>query len=241
MSGRDLPAQAVHEHEFEASPGLPEPLPPGERLLWQGGPDWRHLARHGFHLNLLAVYFAALLAARAATVAAQGGTAGQALLAAVWLLPLAAAGLGLVAGLAWLSARTTAYTLTSRRVVMRVGIVLSVTFNLPYRAIESAGLKTYRGGLGDIPLSLGGKDRIAWLQLWPHARPWRLKRPEPMLRSLPDAGRVAALLSQAWSAQRQLPAAERIADRLPTQAVEPGVMALDAAAPVLHATLRPAR
>lgn len=230
MSGRDLPAQAVHEHEFEAAHGLPEPLPPGERLLWQGGPDWRHLARHGFHLNKLAVYFAALLAGRAATVAAQGGTAGEAVLAAAWLLPLALAGLGLVGLLAWLSARTTVYTLTSRRVVMRVGIVLSVTFNLPYRAIEAAGLKTYRDGSGDIPLSLGGRDRIAWLQLWPHARPWRVKRPEPMLRSVPEAGRVAALLSQAWSIQRQLPVAERPAEL-------PAALPPDSAAAPRHTAL----
>jgi Bacterial PH domain len=97
--------------------------------------------------------------------------------------------------------------------VMRVGIVLSVTFNLPYRAIEAAGLKTCSGGMGDIPLSLGGKDRIAWMQLWPHARPWRLKKPEPMLRSVPDATRVAALLAQAWSTERQLPATEPAAAR----------------------------
>eukprot|EP01036_Dinobryon_divergens_P017887 gene17887-24325_t len=85
MSGRDLPAQAVHEHEFESAPGLPEPLPPGERLLWQGAPDWRDLARHGFHLNALVVYFGAVLAARAATVMGQGGTAGEAAIAALWL------------------------------------------------------------------------------------------------------------------------------------------------------------
>ncbi len=28
----------THEHEFESAPGLPEPLPPGERVVWQGRP-----------------------------------------------------------------------------------------------------------------------------------------------------------------------------------------------------------
>ena len=37
---------------------------------------------------------------------------------------------------AWLSARTTMYTLTNKRVVMRIGIVLTVSFNLPLRAIR---------------------------------------------------------------------------------------------------------
>ncbi|MEY3475503.1 MAG: hypothetical protein RL087_1961, partial [Pseudomonadota bacterium] len=33
--------RAHHEHEFEAAPGLPAPLPVGERILWQGAPQWR--------------------------------------------------------------------------------------------------------------------------------------------------------------------------------------------------------
>ena len=44
-------AQATGEHDDEPQNGLPEALPAGERLLWQGSPDWRVLARHGFHFN----------------------------------------------------------------------------------------------------------------------------------------------------------------------------------------------
>jgi len=33
--------------------------------------------------------------------------------------------------------------------------------------------------------------------LWPHARPWRLKAPEPALRCIPEAGRVADMLAGA--------------------------------------------
>ena len=57
-----------HEHDFEAVRGLPEPLPPGETLLWQGAPDWRVLARHGFHLRQLVGYFGVILALRFATM-----------------------------------------------------------------------------------------------------------------------------------------------------------------------------
>ena len=32
---------ATHEHEFEAQPGLPEKLPRGEVILWQGAPNWK--------------------------------------------------------------------------------------------------------------------------------------------------------------------------------------------------------
>jgi len=49
------------EHELEAAPGLPEPLPPGERLLWQGRPDWRQLARDAFHVDAIGVYFALMI------------------------------------------------------------------------------------------------------------------------------------------------------------------------------------
>mgnify|MGYP000464580007 CR=1 FL=1 len=31
--------KATHEHEWEAAPGLPSALPPGERVVWQGAPD----------------------------------------------------------------------------------------------------------------------------------------------------------------------------------------------------------
>ncbi|MFY8152534.1 MAG: PH domain-containing protein, partial [Hyphomicrobiales bacterium] len=35
---------------------------------------------------------------------------------------------------------------------------------------------------------------------WPHARPWRLARPEPTLRAIPDVERVAALQADAFAA-----------------------------------------
>jgi len=33
------------EYEYEPVPGLPQRLPQGERILWQGAPDWQTLAR----------------------------------------------------------------------------------------------------------------------------------------------------------------------------------------------------
>jgi len=191
-----------HEHEFEAAPGLPERLPSDETLLWQGGPDWKQLARERFHVRALALYFAVILALRAGFVIADGGSAGDAASAVLMLLPLVLAALGMMTLLAWLSARTTVYTITDRRVVMRVGIVLSLTFNLPLSRIESAGLKLTRDGHGNIPLLLAAPDRIALLHLWPHARPWRAARPEPMLCCIADAARVAGLLTEAWQAAR---------------------------------------
>ena len=39
------------EHEFEAALGLPEPLPAGETILWQGAPSWTAMAKHVFVCN----------------------------------------------------------------------------------------------------------------------------------------------------------------------------------------------
>ena len=200
-----------HEHEFEAQYGLPERLPAGEHILWQGAPAWRELARCAFHLDKLALYFGVILALRATVVVAEGGSPATALHAVAVLAPLFAIGLSLAALLAWLTARTTAYTLTDKRVVMRIGIVLSVTYNLPLRCIAGADLRPLQGGSGDISLALLPGTRIAYLQLWPHARPWRVKEPEPMLRCLPDAERVAGLLAQQWSRANQLPVQPSVA------------------------------
>jgi len=137
----------------------------------------------------------------AASVVADGATVMDVLLALVWPAGLSALALAGVWTLAWLTARTAVYTVTDRRVVMRIGIVLTLTFNLPLRTIESAGMRQGPGGHGDIVLALKGPDHIAWLHLWPHARPWHLTRTQPMLRALPQVADVAALLQRAWSAQ----------------------------------------
>jgi len=193
-------APYAREHDDEPQPGLPEPLPASERVLWQGSPDWKRLARRAFHLRKLTVYFAALLALRVAFVLTEGGSLGEAAKSLAMLVPLAALALGLLALIAWLSARSTVYTVTTRRVVMRIGIVLTLSFNLPYKRIAAANLRLDADGTGDIPLELAADERIAWVHLWPHCRPGRYARPQPMLRSVAGAAEVARLLSDAWVA-----------------------------------------
>ncbi len=180
--------------------GLPEPLPSDERVLWEGGPDWRDLAIRVFHARKVAIYFVALLAWRIVANVSDGAPLGQALVGSIALALLGMLAVGLLCLIAWCTARTALYTITNERVVMRIGIVLTVTFNLPFKAIDSAGLMRWRNGSGDIPLTLTGSDRIAYLNLWPHARPWQVKRPQPMLRSIPEVERVAGILSQALAA-----------------------------------------
>jgi hypothetical protein len=189
-----------HEHEYEPSYGLPELLPAGEHVLWQGSPDWRMLARRAFHVRKLAVYFGLLVALRLAFLIKDQAGAMDMVRGVSWMLVLGGIAIGLMTLMGWLSARAAVYTITDKRVVMRIGIVLTLTFNVPFKCMAGAGLRLDEGGTGDLPLTLAGQDRIAWLHLWPHARPWRLARPEPMLRSVPQAAEVARVLTQAWSA-----------------------------------------
>ncbi len=185
----------VPEHEFEAAHGLPEALPAGESIRWQGSPDWRTLAVEAFHLRKLAVYFTVILALRATFALSDGNSLIDTTISVLGLLPLALIALSLISLLAWLTARATVYTITNQRLVMRVGIVLSVTFNLPFRSLDGVGIKRFRNGAGDLTLTIGTQDHIAYLHLWPHARPWRFAKVEPMLRSIANIAEVANVLT----------------------------------------------
>lgn len=185
---------------FEPVPGLPALPPEGETILWQGGPDWRGLAWRAFHLREVTCYFGALVAAQPVLALVQGTPLAATLLPMTWLTLAGSVAAGLLAGLAFLAARGTVYTITSRRLVMRFGIALPMTINLPFALVAQAGLKLRRGGSGDIPVGLVPGERISYIVLWPHARPWRLARPEPMLRELPEAERAAGILARALAA-----------------------------------------
>jgi hypothetical protein len=185
----------------EPIPGLPEELPPGERLLWRGSPNWRSLALHVFHVRAIAIYFGALMIWRVTEGVAAGGEPAAIAVHALSLAPAAVGVLALVSLLAWLIARATIYTVTSERVVIRAGVALPKAINIPFAIIGSAALRLRKDGDGDIPLQLTGPDRAAYLHLWPHARPWRLHKAEPMLRGVPDAAGVAQILAGALAAK----------------------------------------
>ena len=176
--------------------GLPGPLPKGERILWRGAPSVRGVLVRAFHARLVMAWFGGV-AALIAIAATAAGTPAAAMAAAGPTLLIGLGAVGLLAFFSWLVHRTTVYTVTDRRVVLHVGIALPITLNLPYGKIEEAGLHLFADGSGDIPLRLPPGERVAYLHLWPHARPWRVSRPEPMLRSVPDAAAVARLLAGA--------------------------------------------
>jgi Bacterial PH domain len=188
MSGHD-------DFAFEPIPGLPERLPLGEEMLWQGRPDAGALAREAYGIRWIAGYFTLIVLWRATVGFGEAGLAG-ALAMGLPYLGLAGLGCALVYLLAVAQARATIYTITSSRVVMRIGAALTVTFNFPFVQIAAAHLDD-RGRTGTIALQTKGETRISFLILWPHTRPWQVARTQPALRCIPDAAAVAKLLAEA--------------------------------------------
>ncbi len=193
----------MNEHETEPVRGLPERLPAGESILWQGAPRWGALARRVFHVRKIAFSYAFLLAWLVYADISDGRAAEAIVRSSLWAGGAAVAGIALLSGIALLIERTTVYTITTRRVVMRFGMAFPMAFNFPFRRIRSAGLRRYADGSGDIPLVLGAGDHLAYAVLWPHARPWRFSNPEPMLRGLSDARQVAEILARALAEDMQ--------------------------------------
>ena len=187
----------MSEYDREPIPGLPGVPPPGERILWQGSPDWRVLARAAFHTRLVAGYFALLVGWALIAAQAHGMSGAKDLTGVFTTIGLGIVGVALLHLLAWGSSRTTIYTLTNRRIVMRIGMAVPKCINLPLGMIAAVDLAAREDGTGDLPLTLTGEPKLGYLALWPHARPWKIIRPSPMLRALPGAEAIAALIARA--------------------------------------------
>lgn len=195
----------IQEHDEEVVPGLPGPLPPGETILWQGVPQWGGIARRGLFLRSIAIYFALMAVLQGASLAADGVGVVDTVLGASLVMLVAALPIALLAGFAVLAARTSLYTITSRRIVFRVGVALPMTVQIPFALIDSAAVSRHPDGTGDILVTIAKPHRVSWIALWPHVRPLHLKQPQPMLRALPDADAAALVLSRALAAAADMP------------------------------------
>ncbi len=186
--------------------GLPDHLPEGERLIWQGRPDWWRLAIDAFHIRKVAIYFTALIVGQGAWKWAGGASLPEALHAVPLMAGLGCLACAILLGFACASARTTYYTLTSKRALMKVGIALPVIINLPLRQIDGVSFALTGRGCGTICFKTGGDTRLAYLLLWPHAKPWNFNRTQPAFRDIPDVEAVASRV--AFALGGQMPAQE---------------------------------
>lgn len=197
------------EVHIEAIPGLPHELPRGEHVIWQGRPQWKALARETFSIRWLAGYFGVFAALRLILALDQrGGAKWSVALDVASAIGLGVLCLAILFGIGWLTARATIYTITSHRVVFRIGVALPMTWNLPFKQLLAADLAVRGGGDGDIMLRLAPPNRIAWLHLWPHVAPWKIVRAQPTLRAIAEPEKVARLLGdafKAWGAQANVP------------------------------------
>lgn len=188
------------EHGLEPVPGLPEALPPGEVLLWQGAPAWAEIAQRVFLVRWVFGYFAILALWEMLSTTMQGGTVVAAFGAAALLFLVGMVAIGILTLLAKIVARSSVYSITSRRLVLRVGVALPITINIPFVAIAGADLRNRRDGHGDIVLELLPSHRVSWIALWPHCGGWSFGRPKPMLRGVANASEVAKILGEAVAA-----------------------------------------
>ena len=204
------------DFQFEPIRGLPARPPEGEEILWQGAPDWRALALQAMSLRWIMAYFALLALWRVAVDWDRNLTAG--LQGAALFLVLGLAACAILTAIAWVLAKTTVYTVTNRRIAMRIGAALTVTLNLPYRWIGSVDMKRGPFGTGDLALTLLGEDRLSYFVCWPHVRPWRLRLTQPALRCIPDPDRVARLIAEAAEARLEAQTLDRSVHALPIAA-----------------------
>ncbi len=187
--------------EFHCEPvrGLPARLPKGEDILWQGAPDWRGFAAQALHVRAIAVLVAVMAAWPVVAAAFEGASIGAAVGEAVIIAAFGVGGIGVLHLLAWLVGRTTVYTITNRRIVMRVGVALNKTFNVPFATIDGASMQMHGDGTGSIAIALRPGSAIPYLMIWPHARPWHMALTQPMLRAIADPQPVAELLADAFA------------------------------------------
>jgi hypothetical protein len=176
--------------------GVSEALPPGERILWEGAPNARALARHLFFIRPLSAYLGAMMLWWVAVNRTQVNTEQFWATLGIQLMLV-----GGVIGGAWLLARAiangTTYAITDRRIVMRFGVIFPLTINVPLHYVEGAAAREFSDRTGQIAVQLTKKESIAWIVLFPHVRPFEFSQPQPVLRGLTDPVKVGEVLRAA--------------------------------------------
>ncbi|MEM1174234.1 MAG: photosynthetic complex putative assembly protein PuhB [Pseudomonadota bacterium] len=174
---------------------MPEALPRGERVVWQGRPSLPGLLLGTFHLRKLAVYFSVLIAIVFAVQVRGGGTLSASAYDVSGYAVAALVAMGILTVLAFLVAKTTTYAVTSRRVVIQCGIAIPMTVSFPFSKIETADVRARGDGSGEIALLPEESNPILYVLLFPHVKPFSVFRARPVLRGIPDARKVGDLLA----------------------------------------------
>ena len=168
-------------------------IPPSEKILWIGKPDWKSLAYHAFFLKYLLIY---LLLAAVYSVSVYGKDIDLGLFFVSftpYLLSGVLAG-SVISFIAFLQSKNTVYVLTEKRIIIRSGIALIFLLNAPLKNIESIDRQFLRNGCGNISFSTTSKKRIPFLSCWPSVRPWSFISPKPAFRSVPEISELETII-----------------------------------------------
>ena len=128
---------------FEPIRGLPERPPEGEVILWQGQPNWLRLTVDSLNLWWVLAYFIFLFVWRFISVS-DLMPIDQALLVSFPFLALALIVALLLLLVGFIQAKATVYTITNKRIVMRIGAALTLTLNLPFTEIINIDDHTFK-------------------------------------------------------------------------------------------------
>lgn len=175
---------------------LPEDLPEGEEIVWRGRPEAIGLARRAFRADIVAAWFGVMATWNTISAAYDFGWR-QAALQGTRTLAIGFAALALLFLFGHIAARTGHYVVTSRRIILKVGMALPIFFNIPFAEITEAAVHIHPDDTGDVVLTLHPERRIAYVHLWPHARPFAFAVPQPMLRCIRDGADVAEIIRKA--------------------------------------------
>ena len=185
---------------FEPIRGLPERPPEGEVILWQGQPNWLRLSVDSLNVWWVLGYFIFLFVWRFVSVSDLMPIY-QAVLVSLPFLALGLIVTLLLMLVGFIQANATVYTITNKRVVMRIGAALTVTLNLPFTEIENAAIASSSKNFGSIVIDTKKNSKFSFLVLWPHSRAWHCKKPPHSLKCMPNAAEVAEILSNAAKAR----------------------------------------
>ncbi|MDX1646405.1 MAG: photosynthetic complex putative assembly protein PuhB [Longimicrobiales bacterium] len=180
--------------------GFEQMLPDGERVLWSGASDSMPWLRRSLALRAIGLWVGAL------TVLSFVRRGGILVPELSWIVTVGIPSSLFVAGFVLWTSRSTRYLIADRRVAMAIGLTLPGEANIPLTQLQDAAVRRYGDGSGDIALLTRDPGGVGYLVLWPHVRAWRLGRPEPTLRALPDLDAAGQALrsaieshTRAWS------------------------------------------
>ena len=183
------------EHDIEPVPGLPGRLPDGEFIVWQGQPAFKTVMTRLLRARWIAAYFAIAALWSVAVGINNSETAWQFVGRISFIAVAAVILFALMALYARAVAKTSLYTLTNHRVVMRVGIAISASFNLPFAQISGADFRVGSDGSGDVALTLKSGHGLSGSVFFPHQRGGLWRKLSPQMICLADAKAVAEKLA----------------------------------------------